>query len=276
MNSSFAAALRGRGRPIDVLALLAVPAALLAVFLLPFSVRQSLVLSYAHPTLAGAYASNFVHLSSGHLLTNLLTYCLLTGLCYACATLAGERGRFFVALAVFVGVYPFVLSAFNVALVRPRIGYGFSGVNMALLGFLPIAILGYLHEWFDPNLSIDHAGVLFFVGAGLITVLAAPAGAGTLAAEAIAFVAIGIYARSVVEDVENLSVDGLRRALRDPPGFLELPTLSVAAFCLLPLAAFPPSPIQGSGILNFYSHILGYCFGFLAPYLTFRTLNEFE
>jgi hypothetical protein len=64
------AVIRRRACKREVGALAAVPAAMLAVYVLPPSVKRDLILDYNDPTVLTAYASHFVHLSPNHLFIN--------------------------------------------------------------------------------------------------------------------------------------------------------------------------------------------------------------
>lgn len=117
-------------RASDLAVLLAVPVLLLAIFTLPESTRRSLAFAYADPTAVTAFTAHYVHLDVGHLAGNVAGYALLAGVGYALAVLGDSRRFFLTALATFLLVFPFVLSALNLAVPRDAIGFGFSGINM--------------------------------------------------------------------------------------------------------------------------------------------------
>jgi len=122
--------------------------ALLAIFTLPESTRRSLAFAYADPTAVTAFTAHYVHLDVGHLAGNVAGYALLAGVGYALAVLGDSRRFFLTALATFLLVFPFVLSALNLAVPRDAIGFGFSGINMALAGLLPLLLGTYARERF--------------------------------------------------------------------------------------------------------------------------------
>jgi hypothetical protein len=264
----FGKAVRGRVGAIDVVLLAAVPVALVAVFALPRPIRQSFALSYAEPTLVDAYLSNFVHLSLEHFLTNVLVYLVLAPTAYLCYLLADEADRFRVAFVVFLAVLPFVLSALNVIILRPLVGYGFSGVNMAFLGLLPLALVDYAGVQFDSNFTIDHALTLFFAGSILIAVLIVPSRVPGIVAVGIATLGLAIYGYEVVRAT---SVSRLCDAHTEtPPGYGELAVAGLLLFGLTPFVTFPPVSTDASTVLNYYTHFLGFCFGFVVPFVTYR------
>ena len=87
---------------------------------------------YATPTLLTAYTAHFVHFDPAHLSINLGSYLLLVPVTYALAALSDELSRFRVAVVTLHTAVPLALSGLNLALVRPRVGYGFSGVAASL------------------------------------------------------------------------------------------------------------------------------------------------
>lgn len=259
-----------RIRPRDALALALVPAALLAVFALPRAAKFEFALRYARPTLLTAYAMHFVHLESDHLLANLVGYFLIVPLAYAFGALSGRRTWFYAGFATFLLAFPLALSALNVLFVRPRVGFGFSGINMAFLGLLPLLLLSYVEVRLGALDAAEHAPLLFFAGAAVIGLLTLPySRTGGLVVGVAGLTAVA-YARPLWVDSGALRL-ALRRAL-DTPGAAELLCAGVVAFVAVLTAAFPADPATG-GILNVYLHVLGYCLGFIVPYVTVRLVD---
>jgi hypothetical protein len=60
-----------RASLLDLLALAAVPAVLLAVFALPEATRRSLAFAYHDPTTLTALSAHYLHFDADHLLANL-------------------------------------------------------------------------------------------------------------------------------------------------------------------------------------------------------------
>lgn len=266
------ASIRDAVEPVDILLLAAVPVVLVSVYLLPLSTRRTLVLAYVEPTPVTAFTSHFVHLDLSHLGVNVLTYLVLVPVIYLMCLLSGNRGRFWSVFVTIVFAFPFAVSALNVALVRPRIGLGFSSLLMAFLGFLPIAFVWFVGSHFDPRLDLEHAPALFFVGTGLIALLAVPAPlvAATIAAGSAVTASIFAPGRPVV--FHRTSIAALRRAAGQSVS-IDLAVMSVIIYVLLPVAAFPSDPVTSSGILNLYGHQIGFCLGFIVPYATYSVLG---
>lgn len=261
---------RWEHRPGDWLLLLAVPVVLTAVFVLPEPVKLEYVLAYEQPTIETAFAAHFVHLTVRHLGSNLVAYVLLVALAYLFSQLADRRREFFVTFTTFLLVFPVVLSGLNILFPRPRIGYGFSGIVAAFLGFLPLTLLWFLEERFD-GIDSDHAPLLFFLGTGVIAVWGVPATFGSWIGTAIATVAGVLYLHAIAADLTTPKVVASTSPFDDSVAFAGF---GVSLFVLLVFAAFPTDPVEGRKIANLLLHLFGYCFGFMVPYATFRLVER--
>lgn len=265
--------LLARVRAVDLLVLVAVPAALGAVFALPESTRRSLAFAYTDPTVRTAFTAHFVHLDVSHLAGNVAGYLLLAGVGYALAVLAGYRRFFMVALATFLLAFPFALSALNLAVPRNAIGFGFSGINMALAGLLPLLLGVYARDRFFPEASIRALPAVFFPLVGWMAVLALPVSSGGLDGPGVAGLATGIagvllgvlYASSTgVRILESLRASA--RAAVSNPGYGDLFAVGVALLVGYPIVGFPGDPTGSGSVVNLYVHLLGFCLAFIGPF----------
>jgi len=258
-----------RVNPFDLIALLCIPVVLVGVFLLPGPTRADYVLSYMEPTILTAYTMHFVHLQAGHLLTNLVVYLLVVPVTYLVARRANRRDLFWAAFLTFLLVLPIALSGLNLLFERPRVGFGFSGINMAFLGLLALLLIAGAGHRPGQTTSVHHAPGLFFAGTGLIATLAVPDPRIRLGLAAAATLAAVLY---LAELGGEASLRGqLDTALRSDG--LELTAAGLGVFVLVPFAAFPPSPASAGSVLNLYTHLLGYSIGFIAPYVTVSVLE---
>lgn len=277
-----------RTTAVDVLVLLSVPTVLLAAMALPRPVRESLVFAYARPTPTTAVTAPFVHLDRGHLALNLAGYAVVAPTAYLLSVASGHRRRFHVAFVSLVVACPLLLSYLNLTIVRAGASVGFSGVLMALYGVLPIAITTYLDEEFDVGPLQKTAPLLFFTGIGLISVLTlgavltrpvsvpvrgvvVPVTRVLVATILELVIALGLivtlYGLSTAEDWQRL-----RQNLQEAVGEREfdLVLLATGVFLAVPFATFPVDPIVAGGVLNLYTHLLGFALGFIG---TFATLS---
>ena len=265
--------LLSRVRVVDLLLLAAVPAALGAVFSLPESTRRSLAFAYTDPTVLTAFTAHYVHLEAGHLAGNVAGYLLLAGVGYALAVLAGYRRFFVVALATFLAAFPFVLSALNLAVPRNAIGFGFSGINMALVGLLPLLLGVYARERFFPDASIRALPAVFFATVGWMALLALPVSPGNLdgpglagLATAIAGALLGVlYASSTGVRVGKALRASARAAVANP-GYGDLFAVGAAVLVGYPIVGFPGDPTGSGSVVNLYVHLLGFCLAFIGPF----------
>ena len=257
-------------RAVDLLVLLAVPAVLVAVFSLPEPTRRSLAFAYADPTLRSAFTAHYVHLDVGHLAGNLAGYCLLASVGYALAVLGGSRRFFLTALATFLLAFPLVLSALNLAVPRDAIGFGFSGINMALAGLLPLLLGTFARARFAPGASLRALPAVFFALVGWIALLALPisatgpglAGLATGAAGALLAV---LYASSAGVPIRE-SVRESVRAVASRPGEGDLFAVGAVLVVGYPVVGFPADPTGAGSVVNLYVHLLGFCLAFIGPF----------
>ncbi|WP_281194870.1 hypothetical protein [Halorubrum sp. F4] len=301
VDPSLREVLRSRARPIDLLVLLAVPVVLLAVFTLPEATRRSLAFAYHDPTVLTAFSAHYVHLEADHLLANVAAYGLLTGVGYLLAVASRQRRFFFTALATFCLAFPFALSALNLAVPRRAIGFGFSGINMAFAGLLPLLLAAFVHEHLsEPGFASanpsprsggpqhvplsDSAPVrllpaTFLVVVGWIGVLALPASADLTGLVGPAVLLGG----SLLGAHELLSTspegrpslrDGLSRTV-GRPGYGDLFLVGAALAVAYPAVGFPAEPSVDGGVMNLYVHLLGFCLAFIGPY-TLLAVGAFD
>lgn len=251
----------------ELLALASVPALLVGVFLFPS--RAAYALSYAEPTLLTAFTMHFVHVQFGHLLANFLVYLLVVPVTYLHARRANRQDLFWTAFLTFLLVLPFALSGLNLLFDRPRVGFGFSGINMAFLGLLALLLTTGAGHRPGQTSSLRHAPGMFFAVTGLIAALTVPDPWLRLGIAAAAVLAACLY----LPDLGGSASISARldTALRSD-GF-ELTAIGLGVFLLVPVAAFPSTPVQAGSVLNLYTHFLGYGLGFIAPYATAAVLE---
>ncbi len=269
-GDSFRRELAASVRAVDLLVLLAVPLLLVGVFALPEATRRSLAFSYADPTLATAFTAHFVHLDASHLAGNVAGYGLLAGVGYALAVLSRSRRFFFTALATFLFAFPFALSALNLAVPRNAIGFGFSGINMALAGLLPLLLWAYARERFFPAVPVRSLPAVFFPLVGWIALLALPlstTGVGLAGvATAVAGVLLGVlYAMSVGVRLRRPIRDRVR-AVVSRSGYGDLFVVGATLLVGYPVVGFPADPTGDGSVVNLYVHLLGFCLAFIGPF----------
>ena len=64
----------------DIILLASIPLILTIIFLLPSSIKDTLILHYYSPTILGFYFTHFVHETMPHFLGNLFLYLVLMAL----------------------------------------------------------------------------------------------------------------------------------------------------------------------------------------------------
>jgi hypothetical protein len=243
---------------LDLVLLMGVPALALSVYLLPAGTRRALSLAYLRPDALSLYASHLVHFRPAHLGTNVAGYLVAAGTGYLLAWAAGRRDRYRGALLSVLVALPPLLSALNVAVPRDRLGYGASGLVMAVAGLVPVFLFCHLRAVRGVDADVVDAPALFLIGLGAAAV-AAPLGPPGHAVAAVALLVAVAYGRGI-----DLRLGALREL---PAGHAELVAAGVVVTVGFPVVAFPADPRIAGGVVNLYTHLLGYALAFVPAYL---------
>ncbi|AZQ16083.1 rhomboid family intramembrane serine protease [Halorubrum sp. PV6] len=272
-EESFSDAVRRVVQPIDIVAFLLPAALFLGVGLLPPELRQQLAFSYNDPDVLTALTANFAHADAVHLLRNLTAYLVVVPTVYLLSALAGRRQLFYTVFVVVFAVFPFVLSGLNLILPREALSLGASGLTLAFVGYLPVALAEYTRRRF-PVVSVARRSIaagLFFIGLVIVIPLAVAAVRPGLAAALTIVALLAVIGYGVT--LRRSGVD--RSILREPlPGFLELGIWSIVVITAALITAFPADPLSASGLVNVYTHFLGYSLGFLSSYIAVLLLLD--
>lgn len=256
----------------DLVLVSLVPVVLTLVVLLPQRVQVGLALDYGSPTLVMRFMSAYVHAGYGHYINNLMAYVVLVVPTYLLCALSGKRRVFWSVFLVFVLVLPFVLSAFDLWLLDAKIGRGFSGVDGAFLGFLPVALVVFLRERYSGRIRVVHSTSLFMFTATYIAYTYSGWSKTALAT-------LGLFLLALLYVVYSVGWDELGficRSLARPKGYFELVLTSLLFFVLYSLLVFPADITGEESVVNILSHYIGFSFGFLIPhtYLNIQQIRD--
>lgn len=263
------AELRDGARPVDLLLLGSVPLLLVAVFVLFGGSRDRLVLSIAEPTSISVVTTHFVHLTADHLVANLAAYCFIVPVGYVLAAMSARREEFLVSFVGLLLALPPALSGLNLLVFDRGVSLGFSGMTMAFVGLLPLYLGAFVARPVYGHYDRDVSPGLFFLGLGFIAARSVPA-ADVRRAVLVSSVLIAlVYLRSTLPSSplsgRSLSAIGSREG--------QLAVTVVGVFLLGLVIGFPGELASGTVVVNTYGHLLGYAFGFIVPYSTFRVLG---
>jgi hypothetical protein len=132
-----------------VLAFGLIPVILLIVGSLPLSQQSEWALQINNPTLAQLYLSNFVHSDIPHLSNNIVGFLLTMGILFPLATLTKRQWVLATLSVLVLTVGPFVVSLYTVDVLagtEAETVVGFSGVNSAFVGMLPLFIALFVND----------------------------------------------------------------------------------------------------------------------------------
>jgi len=137
-----------------------VPSLLTAIALLPAHVTASWILHVDAPSAQAVYLTNFVHSGWAHVAINVASYLVFITTLLAVAVYAEVRRSLVAVTTVFMIVVPGVVSGYTLWLVSGsgvRTIVGFSGVNAALLGYIPVVLFRFFHERVNSEIRPHHA-----------------------------------------------------------------------------------------------------------------------
>jgi membrane associated rhomboid family serine protease len=250
----------------------------LGVFLLPATVRRTLVFAYTDPSFLTSLTSAFVHLEATHLIVNLGTYLLVVPTVFALSVLSGRRTYFYIAFATFTVAFPVVLSYLNLVEPRVAVGFGLSGVVMAYVGYLPVALANYLEDRFDVGPAVVVAPTVFSFGLALMAALTLrPVIDGNTPLAATVVLGVPVLASTLwsAHSEKQRTRHGdegdpgrsrqCQRILADP-GYAELAVVAFSLLVTMPFVAFPASTAIEGGSVNVFVHLLGFALGFAITY----------
>lgn len=252
------------------------------MYLSPVGLRESLVFDYTEPIVLTAFTSVFVHLNIVHLLVNLVAYTIIIPVLFILSVANGNRRRFYTVFLTFLVVFPFVLSYLNLAIFRPSVAFGFSGVVMSFVGYLPLALASYLDDVFGVGPANQIAPAVFLLSLICISVLSvrsAPVidrSAVIITSLSLLSVVLSILLYVLTPYDQRGQFQSSLRIIFQAPGHLELILAAIVLLFAILFAAFPPDLSLDDGVLNVYVHFLGYALGFLTVFTTVETVERLE
>ncbi len=240
-------------------AVVVVPAVVAWIGMLPVEVRRSFAFQYREPTLVTAYTAHFVHLTTGHLSSNLVGYLVVVTTGYWLARQTSREEPYLVGVTATVLGLPVVLSGANLLFPRPGVTYGLSGVVMGLVALLALELFAYVDCRTGTQLGWGHAASLFFADVGLMAAAVRPRTTTTITVAAVTGVVLAAYATTAVRRIGGVS--RLRSALGIEAG------IAVVLLVAFPLLAFPQEPVSAGTVTNLLGHFLGFALVFIAAYV---------
>ncbi|MDY6818107.1 MAG: hypothetical protein SVG88_05535 [Halobacteriales archaeon] len=257
------------GRARDVGFLLLPVIALVGLYRLSPAVKSTLTFSHITPSVLTAFTTHYIHYSQQHLTANLTVYLLLVPTVYSLTVLAGRRRLFFAVFWTFLLVFPVVLSASSILVLRQGELFGFSGIALSFAGFLPVTTTRYLGRRYPGPIDIDTAPSLFFLGLAVVALLTLPAGRLRQSLVVVPGIIGLLYLWYPIRRLLR-SRRGSFLKDTDRVGAIELVVFSVIAYFVILVVSFRTTMVNEMTIVNLYLHFLGFSIGFLASYLTFR------
>ena len=252
-----------RRRRFDI-ALLTLPAIAMGAGFLPSRpTKRALGFAYTDPTPLTAYTSHVIHLDAGHLGGNLIAYGLLAGTFYALCHSATHKPFWRTFTSAYLLAFPPTLAALNLALRREAISVGFSGMNTALLGALPVGLALLLADRTD--FPLRDAPALFVPGLWAIVLAGLPQTRWTTLAIAGVVVLTLLYGGALWRHRPRPVRVRLTGLLRDRT-LGNASAVVLVVLLVYPLVVFSAGVDADGAVPNHYVHLLGYALGFLVAF----------
>jgi hypothetical protein len=178
--------------------------------------------------------------------------------------LAGRRRLFGVVATAVLVAFPPSLAMLNLAVPRRGVTYGFSGVNAAFAGVLAVLLPLYVRRRLVPWVDRRHAPGGFFVVLSITAVVALPLSVRSVSISLLCSLLAFAFGRGLLADWRRIShsCSGGPRA-----GWVDLFVVA-SVLCLgYPVVGFGGDIVAAGTVANDYVHLLGFCLGFVGPYV---------
>lgn len=246
----------------DLLLIMSVPLILSLVFILPKSIQNGLILEFGSPSIINLWSSAFLHRGLNHFIANTILYCILIVPIYSLFVLAQERTLFRFTFVSFLLVLPAVIALVNIAVINQGTGAGFSGIDSAFFGVLPLSFVLFIQNRISSEIEQRHSVPLFLMIASIIAFVYS----GVFAFFCFLFVALSL----AIYQIYQLGFPEIKKTVNNlltMRGYLEMVVFSAALFLLSPVLLFPQEIVQQGHTVNILSHYVGLVFGFFEPLL---------
>jgi hypothetical protein len=261
---------------------LLIPAILTAFYVLPDDLKDYLVLWPSNPTFISLLFSSYVHVDFNHFISNLSTYLLITFFLFNFET---NRRLFYQASFMLLLLLPILSSlliiCFLPALRLPGIYVlGFSVITSGFAGYSIYAIFNYLKNVLKIPLNSSFILLIFSLNNMIILpnlkiystkIYSTEQFIMLSAFTLLLFIFIySIYANrlGIKQMASMLTFNRIKGLFKG--GFcvsvykLLLISLTIKYLFYLPVL-IPPEIVIGKGVLNIFSHYIGYTFGTFTP-----------
>lgn len=259
-----------KGSRYDVFLILSVPIVLTLIFCLPQGLQNLLKLDYANPSVVNLFTSNFVHLDFNHYLNNITAYLITLIPLYLLITLGDEKRLFRRMFLVFLFVFPFIISSINLLVFNEGYGAGFSGIDSAFIGFLPVALFVFLGRKLSDRLTLTGSVSLLVLALTAVGFIYIGLSAITFLCTLLFLVTVGIAYHEVRgSDLKTSFLSFVR-----VKGYPELTFFSLLFFFIALIGLYPEQIKVNGTVKNILGHYSGFVLGFFVPYIYFSAKEK--
>ncbi len=261
----------------DFTTIVSVPIILTLLLLkLPQTFQNSLALHYENPIFYQFFSANFIHSSFQHLLNNITSYMVTILLIYFLFLIIDKIEFFYLTFFVIIILIPTLIQFTNFLVIEFNgisfgTSRGFSAINGAFIGVLPLSIIYYVKDkfkfknfnFFNYSFGLFALGFVITLSHGLLYLISINVNfllddflinQGQLIfwwiITTVLFVIFMKYQVLGIEDESSKSI-------------IYYLIFSLLLFTYLTFSLFPTRLIVKGHFINFSSHWIGYMLGFL-------------
>ncbi len=254
----------------DILLIVSPFVLIILIYFLPEKIQESLALSYENPRLINLLTSAFVHGGRSHLIGNLTAYLLFVIPIFLMSIIAREKKKFYLVFSLFVLVFPFILSSINLYFIDAETSRGFSGVDSAFLGFMPIISFHLLRKKVCENLKKTFPVSFLFFAFSLVVFTYVDALIEKVLTSGVILLLAVFFLWWSTKDIDFKKF--LKTVKDNPETYWHfwIGMMGILIFIVGVISIFPAEIVSGESTVNIVSHYFGLVLGFLIPYFSFQ------
>jgi len=249
-----------------------IPSILILIFLLPQSIKSSLILYTKNPTLLSIFFSNFVHSDFNHIKSNLTIYFFITFLIFGIETNKRVFNRIMLVIFFILPIFSSLIEVYFLPMLNTI--QGFSAIVSALAGYFLYSICNYVKKFYEVHEISSFFWLLLMINFTLLTFFNQKLDMFVLT---FFITLVFLYGnrtniRTIFEKIKLKNKDIKKFKLLDRIYRIELFFLSLLFMFSLPFLV-PFDIKMGTSVINTPAHYIGYLFGLVTVFIVERLSN---
>jgi hypothetical protein len=254
---------------------LLIPSILILIFLLPQSIKSSLILYTKNPTLLSIFFSNFVHSDFNHIKSNLIIYFFITFLIFGVETNKRVFHRSMLIIFFILPIFSSLIEIYFLPMLNTI--QGFSAIVSALAGYFLYSTCNYLKKFYEVHEISSFFWLLLMINFMLLTFFNQKLDLFVLT--------FGITLVFLYGNRRNIRIifEKIKLKYKDLKKFkfigrfyrIELFFISLLFIFSLPFLV-PFDIKMGTSVINTPAHYIGYLFGLVTVFIVEKLSNHYD